>query len=207
MTFWFKCCWILIVAQYYVASSFFSLSHTHNSKLNLNVLKCSPVGTCWVYPIYPPNYTGALYCNKTTYQFAFIITTLVWATMSLVFVCGGCFAILTCCTTVVARRRLIPNRNTFYGATSDSAESTAGDVWFQFLSPNVKGKWIYLYNVWQEWNFSQMWQSRGLFLLCGFIVIKYKYLNSSFQNCYNIFFLQSSYKPLKKGTILPLGLK
>ncbi|XP_035536706.1 transmembrane protein 272-like [Morone saxatilis] len=85
-------------------------------------------GTVWVYPIYPPNYTpgAAPYCQKTTYLFAFVVTTLVWATMALMFVCGFCFSLVTCCTTVTARHRLIPSRSSFYGAVSD--EPTAGDV-------------------------------------------------------------------------------
>ncbi|XP_044028649.1 transmembrane protein 272-like isoform X4 [Siniperca chuatsi] len=85
-------------------------------------------GTSWVYPVYPPNYTpgAAPYCQKTTYQFAFSVTTLVWVIMTLMFVCGFCFALLTCCYTVIARGRLIPNRNTFYGTLSE--EPTAGDV-------------------------------------------------------------------------------
>ncbi|XP_034560232.1 transmembrane protein 272-like [Notolabrus celidotus] len=85
-------------------------------------------GSCWIYPVYPPNYTPgtAQYCHKTTYQFAFIVTTLVWVTISLVFFCGCCFSLLTCGRTVRAGRRLIPNRSSFYGAISE--EPTVGDV-------------------------------------------------------------------------------
>ncbi|XP_070778472.1 transmembrane protein 272-like isoform X2 [Enoplosus armatus] len=85
-------------------------------------------GTTWVYPVYPPSYTHGepRYCQKTTFQFAFAITTLLWVTMALMFTCGFCFTLLTCCKTVIARRRLIPNRNTFYGAVSE--EPPAGDV-------------------------------------------------------------------------------
>lgn len=87
-------------------------------------------GTTWVYPVFPPDYTpGAFrYCHRITYQFAFTVTTIVWAATTLMFVCGCCFALLTCCKTVFARRRLIPNRYTFYGATSDSEDPAAGDV-------------------------------------------------------------------------------
>lgn len=87
-------------------------------------------GTIWVYPVYPPDYTpGATrFCHRITYEFAFVVTTLVWVAASLVFVCGCCFALLTCCATVIAGRRLIPGRYSFYGATSDTQESTAGDV-------------------------------------------------------------------------------
>ncbi|XP_070703015.1 transmembrane protein 272-like [Pempheris klunzingeri] len=87
-------------------------------------------GTTWVYAVHPPSYSPgeARYCHQTTYQFAFIVTTLVWATMALVFVCCCCFATVTCCATVFARRRLIPNRYSFYGTISDSEEPTAGDV-------------------------------------------------------------------------------
>ncbi|KAM7373301.1 hypothetical protein PAMP_008164 [Pampus punctatissimus] len=86
-------------------------------------------GTYWVYSVYPPNYTPgpAPYCQKTTFQFAFVVTTLVWVTLSLMFVCGGCFILLSCCCTVNARHRLSPNRSTFYGGTNDFADA-AGDV-------------------------------------------------------------------------------
>ncbi|KAK2830473.1 hypothetical protein Q5P01_018404 [Channa striata] len=86
-------------------------------------------GSVWVYSVYPPNYSpeGDQYCHKTTYLFAFIVTTVTWVTVAFTFFCGGCFALLTCCRTVSARHRLIPNRYTFYGGTSDSQEA-AGDV-------------------------------------------------------------------------------
>uniref|UniRef100_A0A7N8YR95 Uncharacterized protein n=1 Tax=Mastacembelus armatus TaxID=205130 RepID=A0A7N8YR95_9TELE len=88
------------------------------------------VGSAWIYSTYPPTYSPETdqYCHKTTYQFAFVVTTLVWITVTLIFVCGGCFALLTCCKAVSARRRLIPNRTTFYGGIGDSEEPTAGDV-------------------------------------------------------------------------------
>lgn len=86
-------------------------------------------GNTWVYPVYPPDYTsGTLrYCHKTTYMFAFIVTTLVWVLSTFMFVCGCCFALVTCCKTVVAGRRLIRNSDRYYGATT-SEDSTAGDV-------------------------------------------------------------------------------
>ncbi|XP_030267243.1 transmembrane protein 272-like [Sparus aurata] len=84
-------------------------------------------GTIWVYPVYPPNYiSGDLYCHKTTYLFAFVVTTLVWASMTLVFVCGCCCSCVGVCKAVRAGRRLIPNRYSFYGALSE--EPPAGDV-------------------------------------------------------------------------------
>ncbi|XP_068566706.1 transmembrane protein 272-like [Cebidichthys violaceus] len=87
-------------------------------------------GTTWVYPVYPPDYTpGAFrYCHKTTYQFAFAVTTLVWVATTFMFVCSCCFALLTCCKNLISGNRLIPNRYTFYGATSDSHEPAGGDV-------------------------------------------------------------------------------
>lgn len=86
-------------------------------------------GTTWVYRVYPPDYApGATrYCEKITYQFAFVVTTVVWSVLILMFICAFCFALMTCCKTVKARRRLIPNRNTYgYGAISE--EPIAGDV-------------------------------------------------------------------------------
>lgn len=83
-------------------------------------------GTSWIYSVYPPNYLpgNAPYCHKVTYQFAFVVTTLVWVALGLIFFCGCCFGMLICCRTVCARRHLIPNRGSFYGAISESA----GDV-------------------------------------------------------------------------------
>ncbi|XP_034401029.1 transmembrane protein 272-like isoform X1 [Cyclopterus lumpus] len=88
------------------------------------------IGTSWIYPVYPPDYTpGTLrHCHKTTYQFAFVVTTLVWVATTLMFICSCCFALLTCCKMVISGHRLIPNRYTFYGATSDSHEPAGGDV-------------------------------------------------------------------------------
>lgn len=90
----------------------------------------SPVGTTWVYSVYPPSYTPgeSRYCHRTTFQFAFGVTTLVWVIFALMFICGGCFTLLTCCNTLMARRRLIPNRNTFYGGTSAFQEPIVSDV-------------------------------------------------------------------------------
>ncbi|XP_032435839.1 transmembrane protein 272-like [Xiphophorus hellerii] len=85
-------------------------------------------GSSWVYAVYPPNYSDkGLYCHKTTYQFAFVVTTLLWVAMALVFICGCCISLLTCCTTVFAGRHLLPDRKSFYGATSFH-EPAAGDV-------------------------------------------------------------------------------
>ncbi|KAM4539883.1 transmembrane protein 272-like [Odontesthes bonariensis] len=127
------------------ATSILSLSFTYNisankdSAINIVSSACMTIlhifnfawliaGTCWVYNIYPPNYTGPDRCHKITYQFAFVVTTLMWVTMTLVFICGCCFGLLTCCTTMVVRRHLIPTRNSFYGATSDLGEQATGDV-------------------------------------------------------------------------------
>ncbi|XP_034455769.1 transmembrane protein 272-like [Hippoglossus hippoglossus] len=87
-------------------------------------------GTTWVYSVYPPSYTPgeAQYCHKTTFQYAFAVTTLTWVFLMLILVIGTCFAALICCRTVRARRHLIPNRNTFYGTTSKTEETAAGDV-------------------------------------------------------------------------------
>ncbi|XP_059206462.1 transmembrane protein 272-like [Centropristis striata] len=89
-------------------------------------------GSTWVYPIYPPNYAEtseiSRYCQKTTYMFAFVVTTVVWSTSVLTIFCGCCFGLLTCCKTVRAGSRLIPSRSSFYGATSDSQDAVAGDV-------------------------------------------------------------------------------
>ncbi|XP_053303500.1 transmembrane protein 272 [Pleuronectes platessa] len=87
-------------------------------------------GTTWVYSIYPPSYTpgDAQYCHKTTFQYAFAVTTLSWVFLLLILVIACCFAALTCCRTVRARRHLLPNRNMFYGTTTKLEETTAGDV-------------------------------------------------------------------------------
>ncbi|CAJ1083382.1 transmembrane protein 272-like [Xyrichtys novacula] len=87
-------------------------------------------GSCWIYPIYPPSYSSGTsqYCQKTTYQFAFIVTTLVWVTLAFMFICSCCVILLTCCGTVNARQRLIPYRGSFYGAMRDSEGTSTGDV-------------------------------------------------------------------------------
>ncbi|XP_056254604.1 transmembrane protein 272-like [Seriola aureovittata] len=86
-------------------------------------------GTVWVYSVYPPSYEpGKQYCHKTPFQFAFVVTTLVWVCVTLLFTCGCCFGLLACCKTVRAGRRLIPNRNTFYGGTGYFEEPIASDV-------------------------------------------------------------------------------
>ncbi|KAM9738455.1 transmembrane protein 272-like [Menidia menidia] len=128
------------------ATSILSLSVTYNisknkeSAINILLTACMTVlhifsfswliaGTCWVYNIYPPNYSGTdNYCHMITYQFAFVVTTLLWVAMTIVFICGCCFGLLTCCTTMVVRRNLIPSRRSFYGATSDLGEQATGDV-------------------------------------------------------------------------------
>ncbi|CAK6949296.1 transmembrane protein 272-like [Scomber scombrus] len=88
-------------------------------------------GSYWVYTEYPPSYTPATarYCQKTTFQFAFVLTTLVWVMMALSFCCGGCYIVFACCCgTLSARHRLSPNRNTFYGGTDGAQGGAAGDV-------------------------------------------------------------------------------
>ncbi|KAM6903304.1 transmembrane protein 272-like isoform 1-T2 [Lycodopsis pacificus] len=86
-------------------------------------------GTTWVYPVYPPDYSlgASRYCDKTTYQFAFVVTTLVWVATAFMFVCSCCFVLVTCCKNLISGNRLIPNRYTFYGAI-DSHEPAGGDV-------------------------------------------------------------------------------
>lgn len=139
-----------------------------NSKSNVCMqpnVECylSPVGTIWVYSVYPPSYTPgeARYCHKTTFQFAFTVTTLTWVLLTLVFVCGSCFAVLTCCKTVRARRYLIPRRNTDYGGTSDFEEPIAGDVW-------LKSKYWQLYYWFCSCSSCSLW-----FILFLLVVINY----------------------------------
>jgi len=120
-------CWIQSLAvKSWLRKVFWVFSSVF--KLNWNIL---PIGTSWIYPVYPPDYTpGTLrYCHKTTYQLAFAVTTLVWVATTLMFICSCCFALLTCCKMVMSGHRLIPNRYSFYGATSDSHEPAGGDVW------------------------------------------------------------------------------
>lgn len=86
-------------------------------------------GSVWVYGIYPPDYSpeSSQFCHKPIYLFAFVLTTLVWAIAGLMFVCGGCFFLCTCCTAVGAGRSLLPARISFYRATSEY-EPISGDV-------------------------------------------------------------------------------
>uniref|UniRef100_A0A8C6S605 Uncharacterized protein n=1 Tax=Neogobius melanostomus TaxID=47308 RepID=A0A8C6S605_9GOBI len=47
--------------------------------------------------VYPPNYSddSPQYCFKPFYMFAFVLTTLIWASVGLIFICGGCFFLCT----------------------------------------------------------------------------------------------------------------
>lgn len=117
----------------------------------------SSVGSYWVYSVYPPSYTpgNIRYCQKTTFMFAFVLTTLVWVMMALSFCCGGCYVIFACCCgTFSARHRLSPLRNTFYGGTDSAPGGEAGDVWFEswFMTSNVVGVDLFQ-RLWQEWHF------------------------------------------------------
>lgn len=88
-----------------------------------------PVGNIWVYSVYPPSYTPgeAKYCDRTTYQFAFVVLTVTWIILGLVIVCGCCFSILTCCNIFSVRQQLTASRNSFYGSTSFEGPA-AGDI-------------------------------------------------------------------------------
>ncbi|KAM9839054.1 transmembrane protein 272-like [Aulostomus maculatus] len=85
-------------------------------------------GTYWVYNVYPPSYSSGTtqYCHRITYQFAFAVTTLLWVFVTLFFVCGCCFILLTCCKSVVSRNELSPIRSTFYGATEFQGDTAGG---------------------------------------------------------------------------------
>lgn len=99
--------------------------------LTIVTLSILITGSSFVYSVYPPNYDSPespVYCDRITYQFAFVITTLLWVAASLSFFCGCCFVVITCCGAVGARNSLLPTRSSFYGATSNYQEHVAGDV-------------------------------------------------------------------------------
>ncbi|XP_075995610.1 transmembrane protein 272-like isoform X2 [Genypterus blacodes] len=77
-------------------------------------------GTIWVYSVHFQNNSPGTdhFCHKTTYQFAFVITTVVWVLLSLVFLCGGCFLLLACCKFVTP---VLSEHSTSYGGTSSLA--------------------------------------------------------------------------------------
>ncbi|XP_037329944.1 uncharacterized protein LOC119219131 isoform X2 [Pungitius pungitius] len=108
----------------------FTLCSTCTAILHLISFGLFFAGSTWVYPVYPPDYTPGAprYCHRTTYQFAFAVTTLVWAAATLIFICGCCFALLTCSMCAISGNRLLPGRYSFYGATRDSHEPAGGDV-------------------------------------------------------------------------------
>lgn len=115
-----------------------------------------PAGTNWVYSVYLPNYSAGTdrFCHKTTYQFAFIVTSLIWVLLSLVFLCGGCFLLVTWCK--FATYGLSSMHSTFYGGTSDFQEHRAGGVWLSecFLSCSCQ-VWMIMDEIsaeyWQWW--------------------------------------------------------
>lgn len=81
------------------------------------------LGSVWIYSLYPPNYNPEnLYCHKTTYQFAFGLTTVVWATMGFMIILGYCLGLVHGCR---SDDNIIPDRNP-YGATV--SECAVGDV-------------------------------------------------------------------------------
>ncbi|XP_072303259.1 transmembrane protein 272-like [Eucyclogobius newberryi] len=89
-------------------------------------------GSVWIYSVYPPDYSNrdsTHFCYKPFYLFAFVLTTLVWATTGLMFLCGGCFFLCTCCTAVGAGRSWLSARIGFYGSTATSEyKPITGDV-------------------------------------------------------------------------------
>lgn len=109
-------------------------SHYHHTRLFCCLTDCVLSvcsGSVWVYSVYPPSYTqgNSRYCNKISFQFAFVITTLVWVFLTLVFTCGCCCGALACCKAVRVGRRLIPSRNTFYGGTGYFEEPIVSEAW------------------------------------------------------------------------------
>lgn len=108
------------------------INQPHLKKTWINMYCLYPVGNIWVYSVYPPSYTPgeAKYCDRTTYQFAFVVLTVTWIILGLVIVCGCCFSILTCCNIFSVRQQLTASRNSFYGSTSFEGPA-AGDIWFQ----------------------------------------------------------------------------
>lgn len=87
-------------------------------------------GSVWVYSVYPPRYTpgNRPYCDKTSFQFAFVTTTVVWVLLAFVFTCGCCCGVLACCKVVRVSERLIPSRRSFYGGTSYSEEPVVSNA-------------------------------------------------------------------------------
>lgn len=64
----------------------------------INVLKFFHVGSVWIYSLYPLDYVpGNLYCHKTTYQFAFGMTTAVWAAAAFMIILGCCLGVVRRC--------------------------------------------------------------------------------------------------------------
>lgn len=87
----------------------------------INILKFF-LGSIWIYSLYPPNYVPEdLYCQKTTYRFAFGMTTTVWAIMGFMIILGYCLGFVHGCRSDDA---IIPDHNQ-YRATEECA---AGDV-------------------------------------------------------------------------------
>ncbi|XP_068188894.1 transmembrane protein 272-like isoform X2 [Antennarius striatus] len=83
-------------------------------------------GSVWIYLIFPLNSTpGRPYCHRTTYQFAFAVTTMMWIS---VLISLFIFVLLTSCKTEIARSWLIPSRYAFYGATN---EGLAADITYK----------------------------------------------------------------------------